>query len=179
MELTEAIDESNFGTTCQFVPYYQQKHSAHPLNWTQKYRNSLSIFSRHDMRNLLAIRTGHNHLNCYRYHRLNLAPTSHCICGQQQQTVSHFLTSCTLPIIKRSRQILYTRYRELDKKYLKSIPNKDKVKIVRLRSSLYLTQPRSYTDPPPYYPTWIQHTIQKMIIHFYRIALCYAAIIDG
>ena len=179
MELTDAIYDSNFGTTYQFVPYYQAKNSAHPLNWTQKYRHSLSLFTRHDIRNLLAIRTGHNHLNSYRHHRLKLAPISHCICGQQQQTVSHFLTSCTLPIIQRSRQLLYERYRNLDKRHLKSIPNKEREKIVKLRPSLYLTQPRSYTDPPPYYPTWIQHTIQKMIIHFYRIALCYAAIIDG
>ena len=51
---------------------------------------------------LVRLRTGHNRLNSHMHHKLKLAPSPTCPCGQEEQTTEHVLQRC--PLYKATRE---------------------------------------------------------------------------
>ena len=95
------------------------------VNWNQYYKQELKLLSRDDVRSLLGIRSGHNHMNLYMCERLKLAdfPSTLCYCGREDQTMQHIIRECrdeeTQAHVKRMQLAVAEEYYDAWTKWVK------------------------------------------------------------
>jgi len=170
-DLRQSVKQSRFGRTYRYIEVYC---SPQQISWTSRYRKSLRGLSRQDVRILIALRTGHDYLNYYRYSRLRTASTPLCPCGVGSQTIQHILRTCTNPAIQRLRsQVMHTA-RTLKHQWLRSLSPDELAKYHNNPHTSRYSRVYTYTDPPSAYPQHVQRSYQRLIISLYKVALSIA-----
>ena len=84
------------------VSFSEKKTLTRVLTMPRSQRDDYHLLSRKQQVILVRLRIGHNRLNSHMHHKLKLAPSPTCPCGQEDQTTEHVLQRC--PLYKATRE---------------------------------------------------------------------------
>ena len=172
-EISAKMLDTTYGETYRWTPPYPTTLR----KYNRQYRKSMMHFNRDEYRILIAIRTGHDHLQLYR-NKLKRCSTILCTCKNGIGKYSHLLLNCRLPHVVRQR----TKMIELAKTKLKDwfenidfklVGDKEKEKQKKMLNEIDYTKTLLYTDPPSFLPIDDRIQIQKEAIHLYRSCVKY------
>ena len=108
---------------------YGKLYTQTRIYWSKRYKKELSLLSRHQLHDLLELRTGHDRLPWFQYHKLKQHKDGLCPHCHIKGDLNHFIYHCTQNQVQTYREklhfeILYIYQQKCYEKYHQKYPKR-------------------------------------------------------